>query len=536
MSEKNYQILETTIDKVVVFLDGARIYRSGSIELKKGYQQVKIVGLTKKLIKNSVRVSGKGKGSLGAIDVETQYQEMTSHEELNKLLLEEKKLKKDLQVLQEKYDFVLHQNNQMKILSEKFSSEFPQWYASGETNITTLTDFKTYEGKVNVDYLKEKQKLEDEKEELNKKLTTLQAKINEYRNPSQVEQTTNIVIGVDATQAGPFSFELSYQAKDVNWEPSYDVDLKKDSAVLKGMAQVVNRTLEDWKDVSLTISTAVFKPIRVIEPNPFYIDIYSPRPPPAPGRYALASAPMKMKKMEAKEAVMDERKAYPTEEDYEEAPLMEPEATITESPAGVQSYEIPGKWSIPSDGNVHPVTLTTQDLKTSKEFYWNAIDSLGVIAQDKITNGDAIILAGNAKVYSEGEFIGETYINKVSPREEFKLGAREELKMKAEKKLLSRVKEKAGLVKGKRSVDYEYELNIKNFRKEESFITIKDVIPYSRSERIKVKDFASSIPSVKDNLGIYTWEIKIPVDKETKITYTYNVEWEKDYDISPPLP
>ncbi|MCK5047655.1 MAG: DUF4139 domain-containing protein, partial [Candidatus Heimdallarchaeota archaeon] len=102
--------------------------------------------------------------------------------------------------------------------------------------------------------------------------------------------------------------------------------------------------------------------------------------------------------------------------------------------------------------------------------------------------------------------------------------------------LLKRVREKAGLVKGKRAISYEYELEIKNFRKEASQMTLKDTIPYSRSERIKIKGFEASIVPAKDNLGIYTWELKLKPDGVTKITYKFEVEWEKDYEITPTLP
>ncbi|MHA1556725.1 MAG: mucoidy inhibitor MuiA family protein [Candidatus Heimdallarchaeota archaeon] len=533
MSKTAETILKTAIERVVVYLDGARIFRSGKTELKKGYQLVRVPGLTKKLIKDSVRVSGKGKGSLGAIDVETKYQEEVSHEGLKKLIQEEKILQKELIALQEKLEFARHQNDKMLVLSEKFATEFPQWLASGESQIATLSEFLAFETKSKEANLKKRQKFEDDIEKLTLKIQTLQAEINKFRNLSHVEQTTDIVIGVDVTQAGPFIFDFSYQAKGVSWEPSYDVDLKIENAVLKGVALVNNRTLEDWKNVALTISTAVFKPIRIIEPDPFYIDIYSPRPSSRMMSYAAAPAPMRKMKKAAKEDVMD----YEREESLEELAIMdEPTAQIKESPSGVQSFEISGKWSIPSDGNNHPVTLTTHELKTVKEFYWSATASLGVIALDKITNGDAIILAGNAKVYADGEFIGETFIDQIAPGEEFKLGAREELKMKAEKKLLKRVKEKAGLVKGKRSISYNYELKINNYRKLDAAITIKDVIPYSHSERIKVKNFKPSLVPVKENLGIQTWDLKLKPGEEYKVTYSYEVEWEKDYSISPPLP
>jgi uncharacterized protein (TIGR02231 family) len=535
MSSDKHTKLETTIDKVVVFLDGARIYRSGKTNLKKGLQKVRIVGLTKKLRKDSVRVSGKGKGSLGSIDVESVYHEEITHDELNKLVQEEKALQKQKSALQEKLQFLQHQQEQMKTLSNKFSSEFPLWFASGEAKLTTLTEFLDFESQKNSDNLKERRELNDEIEKLNKKIAIVQAQINDYRNKSHVEQTFDVAITVDVKETGSFRFDLSYQTVGVSWEPSYDVDLQEDKATLKGMAQIRNNTLEDWQDIELEISTAVFKPVTITDPRPFYIDIYEPRspsggaiggrmmakkarPPPTPA----AAAPRE------KEEMLDEAKPMKA--------LYEPEATMKESPAGVQSYELPGKWTIPSDGNEHPVTLTTQELETKKLHYWSAVDALGVIAQDEIQNDDSIILAGQAKVYSEGEFIGETFIEQISPREDFKLGTREELKMKAEKKLLEREKSKAGLVKGKRSISYEYELIIKNFLKKEAPITIKDVIPYSRSERIKVKNFEATIEPKEENLGIYTWELTIAPGKETKIKYQYEVEWEKNYRITPSLP
>jgi len=401
LSEKKYTELKTKIDRVVVYLDGAKIYRSSKTERKKGMQQVRIKGLTKRLLKDSVRVSGKGKGALGAIDIKSVYQEEVSHEALNKLIQDAEKLQKELAILREKLAFAQQQNNQLAILSEKFSNEFPQWFASGESKLTTLSEFIAFESKSQVANQTLRKKLENDIEKLNKKLSTIQAEINKYQSQSKVEQTYEVIVTVDVATAGPFLIEFSYQAKGVNWEPTYDIDLLKEKAVLKGMAQVVNRTLEDWKDVKLEISTAVFRPIRIIEPSPFYIDVDYPRPPPSPAPMmsrARASRP-KMKKMMEKGAVG----GFGAADEMEEELLMEaPGAAVKESPAGVQSYDIPGKWSIPTDGNNHPVTLTTHELKTAKEFYWATNDGLGVIAQDKITNGDEIILAGNAKVYSDG--------------------------------------------------------------------------------------------------------------------------------------
>ncbi len=539
MDEIKESTLETTIERVDVSRDGARVFRSGKIDLTKGFHKLRLTGLTKMLMKDSVRLSGHGKGKLGAIDVETRYQEEVSHEVLKNLKEREKSLRNELQVLQERFSFAARQKEVMESLGGRIASEFPTWYASGDADLSALTEFLEFEKKHSADNLAERTQLNDEIEALTRKLETLQAQIDEYQNQSSVEQTTEVVAGLEADAEGPFLIELSYQTHRVNWVPSYDVDLGEKSASLKGIAEIYNGTLENWENVQLTISTAVFRPVRIVEPDPYYIDVYRPE-----RQLVLGAAPALAKKMKAadlqasavpEEAMADE--AY--EEEYDEElreELTEPEAALQDSPAGVQSFEIPGRWTIPADGNTHPVGLVTFELPTEKRFYWLASLSPAVIAVDRLTNGEGVILPGKVKVYAEGEFVGETRVEQIAPGEEFELGAREELRMKAEKKLLGMLKERTGLIKGKRSAGYEYRLSVKNFRKEASAITIKDVIPCSQSEQIKVKWLDCSTKPEEDNLGIYTWKIDIQPDDELTITYRYEVEWERDCTISPPLP
>ena len=534
MEEIKESTLETAIDRVVVYLDGARIFRSGRLSLETGTHKVRIPGLTKFLIKDSVRVSGRGKGVLGAVDVQTLYQEEVAHEALKGLMEEEEKLTEQLETLQEKLAFADRQKQVLDELGTRFASEFPAWLASGDSSLESLAEFYKFEEKRNNENLAVRRKLSADMQELARKLEALRAQINMYRNPDRVEQTTDVVVSIEVREPGPFTVELSYQSQGVNWKPGYDVDLKAEKAHIKGIAGVYNGTLENWTDVELQISTAVFKPVRVVAPQPFYVDIYQPQIYES-ARMAASVPTEKLKKAAAAEAPEGAGDEYDEEEVYGEE-LAVPEAIVRESPAGVQSFDVAGKWSIPSDGDTHPVTLATYELPTKKRFYWCASDSNAVIAVDRITNGDGVLLAGKARVYSEGEFVGETIIGQIAPGEEFELGAREELKIKAEKKLQGRLKERTGLMRGKRSMGYKYSLVVKNFRKEKSEINVKDVIPYSQSERIKIKWLECSVRPEDDNLGIYTWKLVVEPGAEKSIGYTYDVEWEKDFTISPPLP
>ncbi len=377
MDEIRESPLETVIDRVDVSRDGARVFRSGKIDLVKGSQKLRITGLTKMLMKDSVRLSGRGKGTLGAVDVETRYQEEVSHDVLKDLRGREVGLRKELGVLQERLSFATHQKEVLESLGSRFATEFPTWFASGDTNLSALTDFLEFEKKRSADNLTERSQLNDEIEERTRKLETLQAQINGYQNQGSIEQTTEVVVSIEADAAGPFFVGLSYQTQGVNWKPIYDVDLGAETASLKGFAELYNDTLENWKDVELTISTAVFRPVRIAEPEPYYVDVYQPEL--YESRRLARSVAKKMKAAdvaaEAPEEAMADEGGAEYEKEYEEE-LAEPEATLQESPSGVQSFEIPGRWTIPSDGNTHPVALVTFDLPTEKQFGWIRAPSL----------------------------------------------------------------------------------------------------------------------------------------------------------------
>jgi uncharacterized protein (TIGR02231 family) len=176
------------------------------------------------------------------------------------------------------------------------------------------------------------------------------------------------------------------------------------------------------------------------------------------------------------------------------------------------------------------------DFESKRLHYWNAYAMQEVVAQDEITNGDSVLLPGSVKVYAAGDYIGETNLGTIAPREKFRLGTRASYDVKAERKLLEKDTEKAGITRGKQKRFYRYALELKNFSKQDIEIRIVDRIPYSNSEKIVVHMEERSEVFKKVELGIITWETKMTKDQELVLEYEYEVEWEKDLSIRPPLP
>jgi uncharacterized protein (TIGR02231 family) len=76
----------------------------------------------------------------------------------------------------------------------------------------------------------------------------------------QTGQTATMVarVNIDALQGTSVKLEFSYQLGDAWWWPVYDARLNTESGKidLVQLAQVQQRTGEDWSNVKLTLSTA----------------------------------------------------------------------------------------------------------------------------------------------------------------------------------------------------------------------------------------------------------------------------------------
>ncbi|MFW9794235.1 MAG: DUF4139 domain-containing protein, partial [Candidatus Thorarchaeota archaeon] len=377
--------------------------------------------------------------------------------------------------------------------------------------------------------------VENELERINSEIASLQDNINRIKGQRRTETVNEVYVNLDVSESTPLELEVTYQLRMASWQPTYDVDIGEDITSVKRIAVVNNQTLEDWEDVALMVSTASAQPVEAVDPSPFYVDVYVPQPV-GFGMVATrsAAAPAEMKKEKVYDEDIDELMMEAEEEPIPD--IIEDYAETTETLGGITVYSVPGRVSIPADNDPHPVTLTLEEFSSRRLHFWNAARMAEAVAQDEITNGDSVLLPGNVKVYASGDFIGETYLNLMAPREKFRLGTRVAYDVKVEKKLIEKDTEKAGLTRGKQKRGYKYSLEIQNFGKQEITIKVVDVIPHSNSEKITVELATPSVPIKEEALGVLEWEIKIDAGAESKAEYSYEVEWEKDVSIRPPLP
>ncbi|MFW9954504.1 MAG: mucoidy inhibitor MuiA family protein [Candidatus Thorarchaeota archaeon] len=526
------KIIDTRIAAVTVFRDGARITRVGKTKVSAGDQTVIVEGITMYAQQDSFRVKGKGAASLKGIDVRQVTQTFEPEGDLREMREQLKELEKEREVLASVMNTQQSRAQQYEAVMSQFSNEFGKWFAVGESSLEKLMDIEKVVTKQVADAKKKFRDVQIELDELNARIQSLTNNINRVQGQRRTETHYMVHVLLSVRDATEIELEVTYQIAYAGWHPVYDVDLMKDKSSLKRIAMVRNNSLEDWDDVSLTVSTASAKPVKAVDATPYYIDTFTP----SIGRLASSST-----------GYADDYGAAPAElamdKEYEE--VFEPEpipdlkqtyADVSETISGIVVYDVPGRVTIASDEDPHPVTLLLEEFESRQLHFWNAYAMPEVVAQDEITNGNSVLLPGNVKVYSEGDFIGETSIAIISPREKFRLGTRTAYDVKAEKKLVTKETDKAGFTKGKTRRGYRYMLKLESFSKDPIEIRVVDRIPHSTSERIIIEmKEPSHVPS-KSELGVLEWELSLEPNSKAEITYEFDAEWEKEISITPPLP
>lgn len=240
----------STIKEVTVYLNGAQITRTSNFLLKEGTTELKFTGLSSKIDKNSIQISGLQSVSILAMDYGINYldkfmvtPEATELQNEAKLLSEKIQLLKNrISGLQEE-ELLINRNRQVSASTESLDLE-------------TLKQISTY-------YRKRITEIRDEIFTINKEITTISTTIRDL-NLQVKELTTGpaiaqgeLVVNFDAPVDINLNLILSYVVSDAGWVPTYDIKSKNAASnlQLKYKANVYQNTGNEWKNVKISLST-----------------------------------------------------------------------------------------------------------------------------------------------------------------------------------------------------------------------------------------------------------------------------------------
>lgn len=506
---------KSTIDSVIIYQDRVQVKRIINANLKQPVDII-ISDLPGSIDDQSVRTKAKGL-KIGEVQVKKGYiRELspairTLEKKIKKILIEDRSLADEIIVQQDKQKFLtnISVSGPEVISNELFKGKVSP--ISWRQGLRFLGD----------ELLKAKMRIaqiERRRNELKERIDALKKEMNDIKSLSQNRKA--IIFDAHPKRAGKHRIELSYIIYGASWYTYYELRAHLAGAKVgfTYFGKITQRTGEDWNNTRVALSTA--RPViggTAPEPEPWYIDLYAPRPAKKARVFAAKSA--------AAPAEMESR-ADLGDEMQEIAPVIDTGIAIT--------YPLPGRFTIKSGEPEKKVKIVDELLDA--EFSYFIMPRLAELAYSTgrlVNNTEYLFLSGEGNTYVGDDYTGKAYLETIAPDEKVTISFGVDDRVKVKRKTKKYHVKKGGLVKKTIRYEFVYENTVKNFHAKEIKCKIVDQVPIPRSPEIKISDVKIEPAPTKEDKDqrIFHWEVLIRPGKEYKIKVAFNVEAPSDSEI-----
>ncbi len=538
------------IKEVTVYADRALVTRGGSINLEAGEHELRINDLPQ-FLRDSLRAAGKGPQGTRIlnVDITTAFHSRPPESELQALQDELQQLRQHKQLLEARQGALHDRRQWLRALGEQ-SRDFAKGLSRGQMKPQDCADFFRFTADQALQDAEAAQKLDVELRQVQQEIDAKSRELARKQGNSDPDRLAAVVT-IALAEAGELSLEVSYLVMGASWHPQYDVRVQKaadqnDGEVdLTYVGVVQQSTGERWEHVGLSLSTARPSLAAILpELEPWYLNVYAPPPVPRAPMYAPSpqGAPKMARAMIAgAPAAMSANMsmAETAFEMEEEVPAAFSVAASVATAAVEQTgtaliFHVGGSVDIPSDNSPHKTTIARDNLPCAFDYVSAPVLEEHVHLRATIHNTtERILLSGETSIFLTSEYVGATIVKTTAPTETFKifLGIDDGIKVKRE--LKERSVDKGSLLQGGvRRTTYAYRLEVHNYAPAPRNIVIRDHLPVSQHERVKVKVLSvQPPPKERSKLELLSWELTLASDAEQLIEYRFTVEQPQDVRI-----
>jgi uncharacterized protein (TIGR02231 family) len=192
------------------------------------------------------------------------------------------------------------------------------------------------------------------------------------------------------------------------------------------------------------------------------------------------------------------------------------------------SFDIDIPYDILSNGKKHSVALKEIKLPASYKYY--AVPKLekeAFLLAEINDYSKFNLLPGEANIIFEGLYVGKTTINPNQTTDTLNLsmGRDKKIAIKREK-----IADKSGtkFLSSYREQTFTYDITVRNNKKEEINLMLKDQFPLSTDKEITIDLLQSDRAKINEETGIMTWELKLSPNESKKVRISYRVKYPKD--------
>jgi uncharacterized protein (TIGR02231 family) len=517
--------LELPIAGVTVFKDGARVQRQGSVSVEAGLQPLVISDLPQTVDPSSVRVAVRGEGvALVNVEVRQRYRADPLRRDTARLRSEAEECRDSVQVLDDedtaeraRLDFLGH-------LSEAAATALARAVSFGRASRDDLTQMAGHLSADTEGALGRRREIAARRRAARRELEAAEMRLAAAeKSKERPVRYAEVSATLEASAAARAEIELSYHVSGASWRPLYDLALNEERLDISYLAEITQRSGEDWPAVELVLSTTRRGQHETLpELSPWYLT--RAHPVVMRGTRTRLEAGEDTPLMAGAQLSSAGAQSAAGEGDADGALGAVLEAEPGDPGAGT-FYRLPRPLAVPADGGPHKALVARFGLDA-------ALDHLAVPAlapeaylRATVTNSSSLLLLpGPARVFHGSRYVGETSLQTVAAGEEFELQLGVDDQVRVERELRRRAVSKA-VIGGSRTIDIAQEITVENHRPGEARVSVHDHIPLSADGDIRVRlREAVPGPAGQDDLGELTWDLRLDPGQDATIRYRFTVE------------
>ena len=561
---ENQKALEVAskIDRVTVYPDRALVTRQIKIDqLAKGIYEILVKDLPMPLQNESVRVTSADPDNLKVIglDIRTYQLERPPEDKIRGLQDQLQQFQDILRIIDDNTKLLQMEREYLNAAKDAFLRSSSQPSASGKDGtIEPRLSVKSYDdmlqyytGKLRAN-TEAGMKEELNRRDINKKMALISnelSKLGIYQNT--IPQKKSVKVNIEVLKDGAYELALSYINFGVNWQASYDIRVFTEAKEMEVIAYgvVTQNSGEDWLNASLSFSTA--RPALqgwLPELPPCYVDL--PHNVEVMGKYTeLKRGQSTLSQKDINYNVLISNSSAQNSIALPPAPpggfggaaprteldkMMLNQYLPSEAASNFSSvvFHTPKRVDIMSDGAPHRTSLWTDKLPVRFEYISTPkISPYVYLRALGVNKMDTPILYGTINVFMGSDFIGSSQTSSIMPDEEFELTLTVDENIRVKRKLEEKEEKGPGFFGSSKRITYSFIIELENYKKDNSIITLVDQIPVSQNQDITVELGAcSDQPAEKGKDGKLKWKFDLKSKETKKLTFAFTVSMPKNYD------
>ncbi len=509
-AQEHYVEVESSIEEVQVFLEGAQVQRLGSTPLKAGITRLVFPGVTENIDPNSIRVSASNEVVILAVSGSKSVLSNPKRAPIIRMLED------SLEILQ--YELESEQNTQY-VLDQQESLILSNKVLKGDKGLILidLEDALLIYQKQLTQIKKGQQESRQKQRDLEKRIRRMRLQLEEFRKSNQ-QPSFEIMLTVSVPRASRMeSFRINYFVKDAFWVPNYDVrvaDLKS-PVKLHYKADVYNNSGENWDNVKLSLSSG--NPNQggtapVLNPQHLYF-----------GSGEVSTYGWT-------DHDFDDFNTFRANYDVMDSVVLETEEAVirVDQKNTSFSFVLPTPVKVVANNQAQSLDLMQYDLGGS--FQYRSVPKLEQAAflVCRVSGyEDLNLLIGSANIYYEGTFLGRTFIDPSITGDTLDISLGRDPSIVVERHKLKEFCS-SNFSGSKKKDILVYEITVKNTKKEAVSILIEDQIPMATNKEISVEVTNISGAVYDESTGKLSWMPVVEAGQAVKYRIEFEVKYPKN--------